>query len=229
MRITDWQPIYRTILDDFGFGEYADRLARNRLARGVTPFDLDRLDFTGNTVAIAGGAPCLESERRVAHTADVVVAASDAGARLDATGIRPDLVVTDLDGDPDGTVSLARRGVPVAIHAHGDNVGLVDAHLDRFPAATVLGTTQTDPIEPLYNAGGFTDGDRAAFLADERGAARLQFLGWAFDDPAVGPLKRRKLDWAKQLLAWLERHRDERFEILDGHRARIDHRRLGVD
>lgn len=229
MRIDDWQPAYQTILDDFGFGEYADRLARDWLAPRVFSFDLDRLGLAGDTVAIAGGAPCLEAEIGLARAADSVIAASDAGTRLDGLGLEPDLVVTDLDGNPDGTVALARRGVPVAVHAHGDNLPALRNHLRRFPQATVLGTTQTTPTEPLYNFGGFTDGDRAAFLADECGATQLVFPGWNFDDPDVGALKRRKLSWAKQLLSWLEQRRGEQFRVLDGHRARIDHRRLGLD
>lgn len=226
MRIDDWRPIYETILDAFGFGERADQLARNRLARLTAPFDLDRLDMQGQCVAVAGGAPCLEAEVRLAEQADVVIAASDAGARLASLGVEPALVVTDLDGAPADTLALARQGVPVAIHAHGDNVGALSRHVGRFPPAMVLATTQTDPVEGVYNAGGFTDGDRAAFLADELGAARLRFPGWEFDDPAVGAVKQQKLRWAQRLLRLLERRRDERFPVLDGHRSRIDLRRL---
>jgi uncharacterized Rossmann fold enzyme len=80
----------------------------------------------------------------------------------------------------------------------------------------------------VYNVGGFTDGDRAAFLADHCGADRLTFLGWDFDDPEVGPMKRRKLAWAERLLYWLERRRGERFGVLDGRRDAIDDSSLPV-
>ena len=96
---------------------------------------------------------------------------------------------------------------------------------DRVPDlahGAVLPTTQAAPAGPVSNPGGFTDGDRAAFLADARGADRLVFVGWDFDDPDVDPLKRQKLEWAERLLRWLERRRGERFDVLDGRRQGID-------
>jgi uncharacterized Rossmann fold enzyme len=85
----------------------------------------------------------------------------------------------------------------------------------------VFPTTQVEPRPPVVNVGGFTDGDRAAFLADHLGADSLVFPGWDFDDPGVSAQKRRKLRWAARLLAWLERHRGERFSVLDGRREAI--------
>jgi uncharacterized Rossmann fold enzyme len=73
----------------------------------------------------------------------------------------------------------------------------------------------------VVNYGGFTDGDRAAFLADEFGAGELVFLGWDFDDPRVDPMKAKKLQWAERLLRWLEVRRDETFSVLDGRREEI--------
>jgi len=64
-----------------------------------------------------------------------------------------------------------------------------------------------------------------AFLAAggyDVGAGRLVFPGWEFDDPDVGPMKARKLDWAARLLRWLERRRGERFGALDGRREEAD-------
>lgn len=226
MHSNEWLPIYRTICSDFGFDPRSDRLARDRLAELASPFDLDRIDMSGQIVAVAGGGPSLESDRRLVECADTVVAASDAADRLASVGIRPDLIVTDLDGRPDRTVDLAERGVPVAAHAHGDNVGAIETYCPQIPDTHLLGTTQADPVWPLCNYGGFTDGDRAAYLADALGATRLLFPGWAFDDPDVTPFKRRKLRWAERLLAVLERRRDERFDVLDGRRSRIDLRRL---
>jgi len=115
-----------------------------------------------------------------------------------------------------------RAGTPVAVHAHGDNTDAVEELVPTFDAAAVLPTTQAEPADPVVNPGGFTDGDRAAFLADACGADRLVFPGWEFDDPTVGPEKARKLLWAERLLRWLERRREERFGVLEGRRDRID-------
>jgi uncharacterized Rossmann fold enzyme len=222
MHLENWLPIYRTIADDLDLEREPEVRARDRLADLVGPGELDETQFEDATVAIAGAAPSLESDLDGLRDPAVVVAASDAGARLDDEGIEPALVVTDLDGAPDRTVELAGRGVPVAVHAHGDNVPALEEYVPELPAETTVGTTQIEPVGPLLNYGGFTDGDRAAFLADEFGASRLCFPGWDLDDPALGPLKRKKLQWAEHLLHVLEGSRSERFELLDGRRSQLD-------
>jgi hypothetical protein len=55
----------------------------------------------------------------------------------------------------------------------------------------------------VYNFGGFTDGDRAVFAADELGAERITLVGFDLDDQDVEPMKRGKLFWARKLLALL--------------------------
>jgi uncharacterized Rossmann fold enzyme len=223
MEYDTWSPVYARILDDFGFDRAADERARDRLATHADPFDERRLGrIDGATVAVAGGGPSLVDETGVAAEADVVIAASAAAETLGAAGVGVDLMVTDLDKVPDTARALTRAGVPVAVHAHGDNVPAVEEWLPRFDADHVLPTTQAEPRGPVVNYGGFTDGDRAAFLADAFGADRLRFPGWDFDDADVDATKRRKLRWAERLLHWLERRRDERFAVLDGRREGID-------
>jgi uncharacterized Rossmann fold enzyme len=225
-----FEPAYETILADFGFDRAADERARDVAAGLSTSFPLDRLgDWRGKTVAVAGAAPCLADEIDVARDADVVVAASTAADVLLDAGVDVDCLVTDLDKNPDTAAELSDRGVPVAAHAHGDNVPAVREWLPRFDAEWTLTTTQAAPVGPVRNTGGFTDGDRAAFLADHVGAGRLTFPGWAFDDPSVGPTKARKLRWAARLLGWLERRRGERFPLLDDRRDRIADRLATVN
>lgn len=218
MKFDEWEPIYEAILADMGYDRTGDESSRDWLATRVQSLDRASTDCAG-TVAIAGAAPTLEDEASLARRADHVVAASDAGARLDAVGVRPDLVVTDLDGDPAATVELARDGVPVVVHAHGDNRDALERWVPEIPSAALYGTTQAAPIGSLVNVGGFTDGDRAAFLADHLGAHTLTFPGWAFDVDDSD--KRRKLHWAARLLHWLERRRDESFTVLDGRREQL--------
>ena len=230
MNFEAFEPAYETILADFGFDRAADERARDVAAGLSTSFPLDRLgDWRGKTVAVAGAAPCLADEIDVARDADVVVAASTAADVLLDAGVDVDCLVTDLDKNPDTAAELSDRGVPVAAHAHGDNVPAVREWLPRFDAEWTLTTTQAAPVGPVRNTGGFTDGDRAAFLADHVGAGRLTFPGWAFDDPSVGPTKARKLRWAARLLGWLERRRGERFPLLDDRRDRIADRLATVD
>jgi uncharacterized Rossmann fold enzyme len=223
MNFDEWNPVYEAILADFGFDRAADERARDRLAALATPFDTDRLPrFDGATVAVAGAGPSLSAEVAVARETDVVVAASTAADVLETNDVAVDLMVTDLDKNVETAVDLAARGVPVAVHAHGDNLPAVRSAVPSFDADSLLPTTQAEPVGPVRNFGGFTDGDRGAFLADHFGAAELRFPGWDFDDGAVDPMKAKKLGWAERLLRWLERRREERFSVLDGRRDGID-------
>lgn len=223
MEFATWEPVYEAILADFGYDRTADEQARDGLAELVDPFDLSRLEFgSGTTVAVAGAGPSLADEVAIARAADVVFAASTAADVLAAADVRVDCLVTDLDKNPRTTLALTEGGVPVAVHAHGDNRPALERWVPQFAPDAVLATTQAKPTRTVRNFGGFTDGDRAAFLADHLGAARLVFPGWDFDDPGVGPAKRRKLQWAERLLHWLEVRRREPFAVLDGRRREID-------
>ncbi|SHH58611.1 6-hydroxymethylpterin diphosphokinase MptE-like protein [Halobaculum gomorrense] len=222
MEFTDWEPIYEAILADFGFDRGADEAVRDRAATFAEPVDLDRLDCAGATVAVAGAGPSLEAEVALAREADRVFAASTATDRLVAEGVAVDAMVTDLDKNPETGLERTERGAVVVAHAHGDNGELIEEWLPRYEAANTLVTTQAAPVDAVANYGGFTDGDRAAFLADRCGAERLVFPGWDLDDPDVGGMKARKLDWAERLLHLLERRRGERFAVLDGRRGGID-------
>lgn len=224
MLYEEWNPIYEAILADFGYDRAGDEAARDRLAALVGDGDqllLGDIQLTG-TVAVCGAAPTLAEELDIARGADRVVAASNAAEVCLDRGIEVDCMVTDLDKTPETARELTDRGVPVAVHAHGDNIELLERYVPTFELDSVLPTTQAKPIHPVVNPGGFTDGDRAAFLADACGADRLVFSGWTFDDPTVTAEKSKKLRWAERLLRWLELRRDERFSVLDGRRDRID-------
>ncbi|MFC7045955.1 6-hydroxymethylpterin diphosphokinase MptE-like protein [Halobacteriaceae archaeon GCM10025711] len=222
MEFDEWEPVYEAILADFGYPRAADERARDLLDGLCRPFDPSRLDVAGRTVAVAGGSPTLADEIDEAADADVVVAASVAADVLADHGVGVDLMVTDLDKNPGTARELTERGTPVAVHAHGDNVPAAREHVPTFDVDNVLPTTQAAPVGVVRNFGGFTDGDRGAFLADHLGAGRLVFPGWDFDDENLSPSKRRKLGWAERLLRWLERRRGERFAVLDGRRDAID-------
>jgi len=222
MEFEEWEPVYERILADFGFGRGADERARDAIAAHATAFDTERLDCTGDVVAIAGAGPSLESETEVARRADAVFAASSAADTLRETGVSVDCMVTDLDKTPRTARELTHEGVPVAAHAHGDNIPEIERWVPAFDAAHTLATTQAEPTDSVFNFGGFTDGDRAAFLADAMGADELVFAGWDFEDSSVDPSKERKLRWAERLLYWLERRRNERFAVLDGRRENLE-------
>lgn len=225
MDYDEWKPVYDVILADFGFDRTRDEAARDLLASLVPSGgmrSLPRLSDERCSVAIAGAGPSLADDHRIARDADLVFAASTAADRLLDAGVTVDCVVTDLDKHPDTARDLTHEEVPVAVHAHGDNVDLIREYVPDCDPAFLIPTTQASPAGPVRNFGGFTDGDRAAFLADHLGADSLSFPGWDFDDPGVDAVKAKKLRWAERLLYWLERRRGERFPVLDGRRDAID-------
>jgi hypothetical protein len=67
----------------------------------------------------------------------------------------------------------------------------------------VIGSTQAVPLENVFNFGGFTDGDRAVYVAHEFGAGTIKLAGFFFDDPVVSPAKSKKLKWARRLISSL--------------------------
>ena len=179
----------------------------------------------GRTVFVVGAGPSLPAAiPRLRGYADegligagggrraaTCIGAGSAAKPLADGGIMPDIVVTDLDGgDGAALAGIARAGRTVfVVHAHGDNMGRL--HLARGLGRCV-GTTQSEPFGRIRNHGGFTDGDRGAFLASGYGAARIILFGMDFGS-RIGrlsrtkrserPAKLRKLGAGESLLEWL--------------------------
>ncbi|HEU5173034.1 MAG TPA: 6-hydroxymethylpterin diphosphokinase MptE-like protein [Nitrososphaeraceae archaeon] len=143
----------------------------------------------------------------------VKIVADGAVKFLIENNIKPDIVVTDLDGDLRFLVKAEKLGAIMVIHAHSDNVDLIRKYISKF--RKIIGTTQVMPVEHVYNFGGFTDGDRCVFLAEEFGAKDIVLVGMLFDD-SIGQyskaiidnveVKREKLQIAKRLLQVLAKN-----------------------
>jgi uncharacterized Rossmann fold enzyme len=200
MQYAEWEPHYREILEYFGFERADDEEAARVLASLLDRDNLISLVTLteGNPVTVCGNAPCLK--RDLPRIRGVVFAADAAAEVLEDAGIRPDAVFTDLDGATDRLIDMNREGTIVIVHAHGDNIPLLKHWVPRFPGR-IVGTTQAAPLPHVHNFGGFTDGDRAVYAADELGAEEILLAGFDLDDKDVDPLKRGKLSWARKLLA----------------------------
>jgi 2-amino-4-hydroxy-6-hydroxymethyldihydropteridine diphosphokinase len=200
MNFEVWEPHYREIVDYFGFDRAADEAAARILASLLDRDNLLSLASLtdGNEVTVCGNAPCLKDE--LGKINGIVFAADAAAEVLDSHGICPDAIFTDLDGATDLFIELNNEGTIIVIHAHGDNMPLLKHWVPRFKGK-VVGTTQAAPLPHVYNFGGFSDGDRAAFAADELGASPITLAGFDLDDENVDPMKRGKLQWARKLLA----------------------------
>ena len=202
MNYEDWEPLYDEILDYFQFDREADAEAAVLLGTLLPRDDVATLEslIHDRPVTVCGNAPNLLAQLDRIH--GVVLAADAAADLLYSNGIRPDAVFTDLDGATEAFFRMNREGTVMVVHAHGDNMRLLRAWVPDFEGPLV-GTTQGPPRPGVYNFGGFSDGDRAAFAAAHFGAGSIQFAGFDLDDDSVDPIKRGKLAWARRLLALL--------------------------
>lgn len=223
MRWEDWKPFYTRIVREMGYSVEEDRkaaeLLRALLLEGDEYILRDELAaVVGRKVYVFGAGPSLENALREGDFSDgTLIAADGATSALLAAGIVPDIIVTDLDGRISDIKLANDRGAFLAVHAHGDNVKKISVYVPMF--SRILGTCQTEPLDVVYNFGGFTDGDRAAFLAEELGAREITLVGFDFgtvvgrwskprlkEHSPVWESKRKKFEFAKELLDWLEKN-----------------------
>ncbi len=211
MQYTEWKPFYDDILREMGYSREKDRAAAETAAELTSPRKPSQLQKTleDRDVAVAGAGPSLEDEVDRVEAADAVLAADAAAPRLLALDLPVDVLCTDLDSAPETAVELSEEAVPVVVHGHGDNIELLRRWLPMIEDDAVVVTSQCRPPEDVLCFGGFTDGDRAAYVAHEFDAESITLAG--FDFWSADGEKLRKLRWAKKLLLELERRRDEEF------------------
>jgi len=210
VRWRDWQPLYKEILADFGYDPEGDTNAALELARALRKRDHDpgagptRLSglIDGSLVCVVGAA--MEPSVFEPGPQAVTIAADGATVGLLEAGVCPDIVVTDLDGPEEALIRAAEMGARFVIHAHGDNHDRLEEGVRHL--SPVMGTCQCEPIDGLFNFGGFTDGDRAVYLAASLGASGIELAGFDFDEPGLYShhrdpiLKLAKLQWARRLI-----------------------------
>ena len=221
-----WEKYYTEILDDFGFSRENDEESAKLLdeilsTEGcLTLDDLSQIVGFSDKYIIFGAGPSLKGHVKfLKENYDlrdyVLVAADGATTALIEEKIVPDIVATDLDGKLDDILLANIRGANIVIHAHGDNIDKI-ASLSSF-FNNVLGTTQAQPVGNLYNFGGFTDGDRALFLAVALGASQITLAGMDFGDVVTkysrpnietetakaDDFKRKKLVYAEKFTNWI--------------------------
>jgi uncharacterized Rossmann fold enzyme len=87
----------------------------------------------------------------------------------------------------------------------------------------LVGSTQVAPVENVHNFGGFTDGDRSVFLAEEFGAKKIVLVGMDFGN-SIGryskekkvkdlELKKQKMQAGRRLLEMLAKR--SRSQLID--------------
>ncbi|WP_054857706.1 hypothetical protein [Vulcanisaeta sp. JCM 16159] len=112
-------------------------------------------------------------------------------------GLSPDIAITDFDFVPEELIDC---DCLVLGHAHGDNITYYPKYASRV--RKLLPTVQVWPRGCSLLIPGFTDGDRAVYLAYYMGAREIRIYG--FNPGRVvkrdDNVKRIKLDIAKTLI-----------------------------
>ncbi|MGB1475226.1 MAG: hypothetical protein ACPG73_03380 [Candidatus Poseidoniaceae archaeon] len=158
------------------------------------------LRFEGKVTVVGAAA-----EPGVKTQFPTVVADGAIGAIADLSSVA--LIVTDGDGTPHIEKAL-NKGIPICLHAHGDNVESWNNILSQIVDEQEIFLTHQTPIkiDGMYNPGGFTDGDRAVCIAFALGASEVELVGFSTDDvgqwSGVTDKKRKliKLQWMSRVL-----------------------------
>jgi uncharacterized Rossmann fold enzyme len=216
MKFCQWFPIYLRITDSLGINRTDDYTSSLELHKFIHNDESLLARYRGKNAFIIGNGPDLEDALTTISGGYVIVADSAIDTYMELRGI-PDIIVSDLDGDIGSIITSSGKGSSIILHAHGDNRGKILQYAKYFPDA--VATTQNIPMVHLYNFGGFSDGDRAAFLADHLGADIITLIGFDFshvnkkkyydDDSTLR--KSIKLAWAKYLLNCLANSRGNDF------------------
>jgi uncharacterized Rossmann fold enzyme len=202
MEFKDWEPLYKEILQDFGWSREKDEEAAIQLSRllagKTSDLSILKKKLEGKDVLVCGNALTLSNDLDNINTERyLIIAADGATSILLEKGIVPDMIVTDLDGYIPDEIEANRKGALMVVHAHGDNIKRLEAVRDM---KDVIGTTQAAPLANVYNFGGLSDGDRCVFLAHSFGARSITLAGFNFIDEKVTDIKKKKLKWARKLI-----------------------------
>jgi hypothetical protein len=214
--IDSWLAEYKKIRRELGILPQSDYEARDIASQiiGDRKQPLEKLDalIRHRNVIVFGAGPSLEKAvKGIDRKGKTLIAADGATSCLLENGLYPEIVVTDLDGNATDLLLADRFGAIMVVHAHGDNISKVKELLPRIKNAVV--TTQVEPLKNVHNFFGFTDGDRAVFLARHFEAKNIELAGFDFgelvgryskpEDPTdhkADETKRKKLEIAERLV-----------------------------
>jgi uncharacterized Rossmann fold enzyme len=189
MNWKDWEPIYNGIVEKLHLNPSQDRRATallTEMLQSVEPQPLIRgleKRIQNQIVVICGAGPSLEShiqelmENREYSDA-IYIAADGAVSVLLDNDCQCGVIATDLDGNLEHIKDASERGAQVIVHGHGDNMDKINEVVPSL--RNVLGSTQVEPTNRAFLWGGFTDGDRACYIAAEYAPKQIILAGMDF-------------------------------------------------
>ncbi|MHA2296945.1 MAG: 6-hydroxymethylpterin diphosphokinase MptE-like protein [Candidatus Hodarchaeales archaeon] len=202
--MTDIEDIARRV----GFDHSKDLLAAETLREMLSSSKLSaevnealvhlRTRIQNKLVFVTGAATNLNKDYENIHNVSMerrdfieFIAADGTCKYLLERGRVPIAVMTDLDGGMDNILAAGRAGSTIVMLAHGDNMQLIKGFINQLKRSEnenidIIPTVQVpNPDPPLYNLGGFTDGDRCVQFAKYH-AFRIVLLGFDFHG-RIGP------------------------------------------
>lgn len=212
--ISGWNAKYLEILKEFNYDKKQDfesAIILDSILKESNCLEEIREKINSKTVFVIGAGPSLSLAIPYLKKFKKItkIAADSALKYLIENEIKPEIIISDLDGDEESLKKAGKTNTIFVIHAHGDNIAKL--HLvENFKKC--VGTTQTKEIGKIKNFGGFTDGDRAVFIANNFGAKKIILFGMDFGEKigkfsntkiSERKIKLKKLEKAKSLLEWL--------------------------
>jgi len=214
MTVHGWKIQFNEIRKEFGYLEKDDLISVKKLdsiLKGENSKKQLQDIIRGKTIFVIGAGPSLtKSLKYIKKSKNVVKIVADGAVKaLLEKNIKPDILVTDLDGDLESIEKIGKTKIPIIVHAHGDNYEKLEIVKKM---KNVVGSTQTRKFGKIENFGGFTDGDRCVFLAEYFDARKIVLIGMDFGQKIGKYSKQRivdrktkmkKLKFGKKILEWL--------------------------
>ena len=194
MTIHGWKTKFNEIRKEFGYTETEDLISAKKLnlllKRKNSKKEFEDI-IKGKTIFVIGAGPSLsQSLKYIKKSKNITKIVADGAVRaLLEKNIKPDILVTDLDGDLESIKKIGRTKIPIIVHAHGNNSDRLEI-VKGF--SNVIGSTQTRKFGKLENFGGFTDGDRCVFLAEYFNASKIILIGMDFGQK-IGKYSKHKV------------------------------------
>ena len=214
MTIRGWKIQFNEIRKEFGYLEKDDLISVKKLDSILKDENSKKQlqdIIRGKTIFVIGAGPSLtKSLKYIKKSKNVVKIVADGAVKaLLEKNIKPDILVTDLDGDLESIEKIGKTKIPIIVHAHGDNYEKLEIVKKM---KNVVGSTQTRKFGKIENFGGFTDGDRCVFLAEYFDARKIVLIGMDFGQKIGKYSKQRivdrktkmkKLKFGKKIVEWL--------------------------